>query len=107
MQKSVIEIIAGVIVLITVIDFIIDGVFDKNIVSTIRKMIRKTNNPSEDLRSQKRVTYLSIFFKVVSLGLLVFSVAFVRLSLTELIVYIIAISIFIVNITALVNRAIN
>ena len=107
MEKSVVEIIASIIVVITVCDFIIEAIFGENIVSAIRKMIRKTDDPYEALKSQKRVTYFSIFFKAASLCLLVFSAVFLHLSRIELIVYIMAMSIFIVNITGLVNRAIN
>ena len=73
----------------------------------IRKTIRKTDNALEDLKSQKRVTYFSIIFKLLSLCLLVFSMGFLNLSWMELMLYILAVSIFIVNTTILVGRAIN
>jgi len=107
MQKVAVEIVAHIVVLITVVDFIFDAISGQNIVSTIRRMIRETDNAVEAFKSQRRVTYFSIFFKLLSLCLLVFSIAILNLSLGELILYILAISIFIANITVLVNKAIN
>ena len=106
MQKAL-EVISYIIILITIVDFIFDALLGKNIVSTIRKMIRKTDNALEALKSQKRVTYFSILFKVVSLCILVFSMSFLSLSWTELILYILTTSIFIANITVLVTSAID
>jgi hypothetical protein len=107
MQNAVLEIAAWIVVLITVIDFIFDAILRENIVSIIRKMIRKTDNAFEAAKSQKRVTYFSILFKLLSLCFLLFSMAFLHLSWGELVLYILATSIFIVNITVLVTRAIN
>jgi hypothetical protein len=107
MQIAAIEIVADIIVIITVIDFLFDMIVGENIVSVIRKMIRPTDNVYEAMKAQKRVTYFSILFKVVSLCVLVFSTVFLNLSWTELTLYVLATSIFIANITVLVNRALN
>ncbi len=107
MQTAVLEILADVIASITILDFIFDTILGENIVSVIRKMIRPTANVFEALKAQKRVTYFSILFKVLSLGVLVFSTLFLNVSSITLTVYMLASSIFIANITLLVNRAIN
>ena len=107
MQKAVVEIVSQIVVLITLVDFIFDAICRKNIVSTIRSMIKETDNSIEAVKSQNRVTYFSILCKFLSLCFLVFALAFLQLSWAELIVYILAMSIFIANITALFTRAFN
>lgn len=107
MVKTLIQILSNTVVLVTVIDFIVDSIIGKNIVSGIRTMIRKTENFSEFLKSQKRVTYFSILCKSLSLCLLIFSALFLNLSWAELVLHMLAISIFIANITMLITKAIN
>jgi len=107
MQKALIEIVSNIIVIITIADFIVDAFVSENIVSAIRNMIRKTDNVLEFVKSQKRVTYFSILCKVLSLFLLVFTTVFLNVSWAELILHMLAISIFIANITGLVTEVIN
>jgi hypothetical protein len=107
MQKALIEIVSNIIVIITIADFIVGTFVSENIVSAIRKMIRKTDNVLEFVKSQKRVTYFSILCKLLSLFLLVFSTVFLDLSWAALMFHMLAISIFIANITLLVTEAIH
>lgn len=107
MQIGTVEIISNSIVFITILDFIFDTFLSESIVSSIRKMIRKTDNVSAFIKSQKRVTFFSILCKLLSLSLLIFSVLFLHLAWPELILHMLAISIFIANITGLVTKAIH